>query len=84
LAEQEKTFAAVAGVVYGKPHLSVLISKDLVESRSWNAGVLIREWAKVMKGGGGGQPFLATAGGKEASTVDSMLKTIEEWIASQA
>ena len=84
LAEQEKTFAAVAGVVDGKPHLSVLISKDLVESRSWNAGVLIREWAKVMKGGGGGQPFLATAGGKEASTVDSMLKTIEEWIASQA
>jgi alanyl-tRNA synthetase len=84
LAEQEKTFAAVAGIVDGKPHLSVLISKDLVESRSWNAGVLIREWAKLMKGGGGGQPFLATAGGKEASTVDSMLKTIEEWIASQA
>jgi alanyl-tRNA synthetase len=83
LAEQEKTFAAVAGVVDGKPHLSVLISKDLVESRSWNAAVLIREWAKLMKGGGGGQPFLATAGGKEASTVDSMLKTIEEWIASQ-
>jgi alanyl-tRNA synthetase len=53
--------------VKGKPQLSIMISKDLAESKSLNAGTMIREAAKSIKGGGGGQAFYATAGGKDAT-----------------
>ena len=41
-----------------------MLSKDLVESRGWNAAQLLRAAAKHIQGGGGGQPHFATAGGK--------------------
>ena len=53
--------------VKGKPQLSIMISKELAASRDLNAGTMIREAAKAIKGGGGGQAFYATAGGKDAS-----------------
>ena len=53
--------------VKGKPQLSIMISKDLAASKDLNAGTMIREAAKAIKGGGGGQAFYATAGGKDAS-----------------
>lgn len=84
LKERDQTFAAVGGVSNGKPHISVFISEDLVKSKGWNAGQLVREWAKGIKGGGGGQPFLATAGGKEPAGLDGVLKAIEEWITENA
>ena len=48
----------------GKPNLTLMLSKDLVESRGWNAAQLLRAAAKHIQGGGGGQPHFATAGGK--------------------
>jgi len=48
----------------GKPSLTVMISEELVSSAGLNAGIIVRESAKEMQGGGGGQPFFATAGGK--------------------
>lgn len=59
--------------VKGKPLLTLIISQDLVESRKLHAGNMVRELAKAIKGGGGGQPFFASAGGKDASGLASAL-----------
>ena len=58
-----------------KPSLTLMISKDLVESRGWNASQLLRSAAKHIQGGGGGQPHFATAGGKN---VDGLNAAIDE------
>ena len=61
----------------GKPSLTLMLSKDLVESRGWNAAQLLRAAAKHIQGGGGGQPHFATAGGKNpdglSAAVDQLL-----------
>ncbi|MDE7074312.1 MAG: alanine--tRNA ligase, partial [Odoribacter sp.] len=64
-------FAFVVGGVYGgKPHLTVMLSNNLVEEFGLNAGQIVREAAQAIKGGGGGQPFFATAGGSDADGVE--------------
>jgi alanyl-tRNA synthetase len=55
----------------GKANLSLIISNDLVESRQLDASKLIRELAKEIQGGGGGQPYFATAGGKNPNGIDA-------------
>jgi alanyl-tRNA synthetase len=57
----------------GKPMLTLILSKSLSDSGTLNASQLIRELAKDIQGGGGGQPFFATAGGKNLSGLDSAL-----------
>ncbi|HMN90420.1 MAG TPA: alanine--tRNA ligase [Saprospiraceae bacterium] len=56
-----------------KPQLTIRISDELVQSKGLNAGTLIRELAKEIKGGGGGQAFFATAGGSDANGLDAAL-----------
>ncbi len=82
LKEEPSTAVVLAGVFGDKPHLSVLISSDLVADRGFNAAQLVREWAKCIDGGGGGQAFFATAGGKNAAGVDEALKTAQTWVAT--
>ena len=64
-----------------KPSLTLMISKDLVDGRSWNASQLLRTAAKHIQGGGGGQPHFATAGGKNPdglnAAVEELLTTME-------
>ncbi len=60
--------------VDGKPHLSLIVSDNLVKERNINASNLIRNIAKEIQGGGGGQPFYATAGGKNSSGLDAAIK----------
>lgn len=62
--------AVLAADVDGKPQIAVVISENLVTSKGLNAGQMVRELAKEIKGGGGGQPFFATAGGKDLSGLD--------------
>ena len=73
--------AACVGPFSSKPSLTLMISKDLVESRGWNASQLLRSAAKHIQGGGGGQPHFATAGGKNAdglnAAVEELLSTME-------
>lgn len=58
----------------GKPLLGLLISDDLVESKDLDAGKSIREIAKHIRGGGGGQKFFATAGGGYAEGIPAALE----------
>jgi alanyl-tRNA synthetase len=65
--EIENLFCVLLADVDGKPSISIIISDNLVKEKGYNAGALIREWAKEVKGGGGGQPFFAQAGGADVS-----------------
>ena len=67
--------------VKGKPQLTVVISRHLTEGdKALHAGNLVRELAKDIKGGGGGQPFFASAGGKDASGIDAALARAESLV----
>lgn len=59
--------------VKAKPQIMVIVSKSLTETTDLHAGNMVRELAKEIKGGGGGQAFFATAGGKDASGIDAAL-----------
>jgi alanyl-tRNA synthetase len=63
--EVENLFLVLGSEFEGKPSLTVMISEELVKSKGFDAGKIVREAGKEMKGGGGGQPFYATAGGKD-------------------
>ena len=63
--------------VNGKPQLMLTISKSLTQN-GLNAGNIIREMAKEIKGGGGGQPFFATAGGKDTQGLEAALQKLDE------
>ncbi|MEX2380530.1 MAG: alanine--tRNA ligase, partial [Vicingaceae bacterium] len=73
-AEVENLFLVLASKAGGKPTISVLISDHLVKEKDWNAGQIVRDLAKHIQGGGGGQPFFATAGGKKADGLNEALK----------
>ena len=64
----------------GKAVLSCYISKDLVKERDLDAGRIVRELGKHIQGGGGGQPFFATAGGKNPSGIPKALEAVEEYL----
>ena len=57
-------FILLGTVTDGKPMLTAYVSKEIVESKGLNAGQIVRELGKYIQGGGGGQAFFATAGGK--------------------
>lgn len=69
----ESVFFIVGGEIDDKANLTIGLSDDLVE-KGMNAGKLIRELAREIKGGGGGQPFFASAGGKDASGVERAIE----------
>jgi alanyl-tRNA synthetase len=65
--------------VEGKAHLSLIISDNLVKEKKLNASNIIREAAKEIQGGGGGQPFYATAGGKNPAGIAAALEKMKEY-----
>ena len=64
----------------GKAFLSCYISKELVAEKSLNAGQVVRELGKLIQGGGGGQPFFATAGGKNPKGITEALEKAKDYI----
>ncbi|QYA24313.1 alanine--tRNA ligase [Gramella sp. MT6] len=64
----------------GKALLSCYISKNLVKDKDLNAGQIVRELGKYIQGGGGGQPFFATAGGKKPEGLNEALQKAESFI----
>ena len=74
--EAEGPFAFVATTINaGKPMITVMLSDQLVK-QGLNAGKIVREAAKFIKGGGGGQPFFAQAGGKDLDGLSKAAETI--------
>ena len=74
----DATLVVVGSVADGKPMLTVSASDDLVSQRSVHAGQLVREAAKLIQGGGGGQPHYATAGGKNADALPAAIDRVVE------
>lgn len=64
----------------GKALLACYISKELATAKEWNAGQIVRELGKHIQGGGGGQPFFATAGGKNPAGIPDALKAVELYL----
>ena len=76
-AEVENALVVIGSVNDGKPLLTCAASDQLVKENSVNVGKAIREAAKLMQGGGGGQPHFATAGGKNP---DGLSAAIDKFI----
>jgi alanyl-tRNA synthetase len=77
----ENLFLVLGSENDGKATLTVLLSDELVSSRGLNAGNIVRELAKSIQGGGGGQPGFATAGGKNPDGLDEALKLARNYVA---
>ena len=74
----EKLLCVLGSTYENKPLLSIMLSDDMVKDYELNAGKIIREAAKLIKGGGGGQPHYAQAGGKDVEGVTAAVdKAIE-------
>lgn len=67
--------------INGKPQLAVMLPDTLIQGKGLHAGQMVKELAREIKGGGGGQPFFATAGGSDASGLDAALAKGRELLA---
>jgi alanyl-tRNA synthetase len=72
--ETENLFCVLGCMLNGKPMLSIIISDNLVANKKLHAGNIVKELAKEIHGGGGGQPFYATAGGNKADGLTAALQ----------
>jgi alanyl-tRNA synthetase len=70
----------IGAEINGKPSISVIISDKLVREKNLNAGNIVRELAKEINGGGGGQVFYANAGGTNAKGIEAALKKAESFV----
>ena len=72
----ENLLCVIGSVDQGKPMLTVMMSEDVVKDHNLNAGQLVREAAKLIQGGGGGQSHFATAGGKNPDGLSAAVDAI--------
>jgi alanyl-tRNA synthetase len=68
---------AIGANLNGKASLHIMIDENLVKDKNWNAGAWIKETSPLIKGGGGGQPFYASAGGTNADGLQSAIEAIK-------
>ncbi len=73
-------FLVLAAESNGKVNLVVALSDSLIEKKQMNAGQIIRELAKEIAGGGGGQPHIATAGGKNPAGIPKLIKAASDLV----
>ena len=74
----QNLLCVIGSVDDGKPMLTVMMSEDMVKEHGLNAGQMVREAAKLINGGGGGQPHFATAGGKNADALSAAANKVIE------
>ena len=77
-AVPEHLLCVIGSMHEGRPTLSVMASDDMVAEHGFNAGKTVREAAKLIQGGGGGQPHFATAGGKNADGLSAAVDKVIE------
>ena len=73
----DQLFMVITTLIDDKPGITVMLSDNLIAERGLNAATIVRELAKEIQGGGGGQPFYATAGGKNKAGLAEVLKKAE-------
>jgi alanyl-tRNA synthetase len=73
-------FAVLVSEQDGKAQIAVTVAESLVKEKNLHAGNIVKELAKHVNGGGGGQPFFATAGGTKAEGIGEVLKSAEKII----
>ena len=78
--ETENLFLVFGADHDGKALLACYISKELAADKNLDAGKIVRELGKYIQGGGGGQPFFATAGGKNPAGIDEALEKAQEFL----
>ena len=78
--EIDNLFILFGSRIDGKALLTCYISKDLAVSKDLNAGTIVRELGKHIQGGGGGQPFFATAGGKNPDGIPAALEAARNYL----
>ena len=78
--EIDNLIMVLAANVDGKPQISVVVDDSLVKQHELHAGKMVKELAREIKGGGGGQPFFATAGGSDLSGLDRVAKSAHEML----
>ena len=76
----ENVFLVLAAEIDCKPSLTVMVSENLIKEKNLNAGNIVRELAKEIQGGGGGQAFFATAGGKNVNGIQGALMKARDFI----
>jgi alanyl-tRNA synthetase len=78
--ELPNAYILLGAEIDAKPHLALIISEDLMKEKSLNASNIIRELGKEIQGGGGGQAFFATAGGKNVDGLTNAIKKAKDFI----
>ncbi len=71
--EEKSAFIVLAADIAGKPQIAVAIEEELVKNKQLHAGEIVRDLAKNINGGGGGQPFFATAGGSKLEGLEAVI-----------
>ena len=79
-SKMKNLFVLIANENNGKATLSCYISKNLVTEKNMHAGTIVRELAKHIQGGGGGQAFFATAGGKNPAGISKALEAAKDYL----
>jgi len=78
--EIDNFVGVIGGKNDGKCTLSIIASNQIVADKKFNAGDIVREVSKHIQGGGGGQPFFATAGGKNSEGLTIAIQEVKELI----
>lgn len=76
----ERLYGVIGAEFGGKPQIAVIIDEEVMKEKNLHAGNIVKELAKEMKGGGGGQPYFATAGGSDASGLERAIENGKKFI----
>src|SRR5690606_17590994 len=79
----EDLLLVLAADVDNKPQVTVMIGEALTQTKKFHAGNMVKELAREIDGGGGGQPFFATAGGKNLDGLDRVLAKARTMISNE-
>lgn len=76
----EDLLLVLAAEIDNKPQVTVMIGERLAKTNKYHAGNMVKELAREIQGGGGGQPFFATAGGKDVNGLDAVIEKARQLI----